>query len=69
MAQTKEEVIGARLTGAGLGGSVLALIRSSGVEKFARDIQNWYGSETGYNVQIMKTTIPGGVTVTPLDRS
>ena len=39
--------VGARMTGAGFGGSAVALVRASGVDDFVRDVSSAYGSATG----------------------
>ena len=67
--QTMDGVIGARLTGAGLGGSVLALVKRTYTDGFIKDIQNFYGEETGETVEVIRSNIPGGVTVTSFDQS
>jgi galactokinase len=39
--------VGARMTGAGFGGSAVALVRASGVDDFVRDVSTAYRSATG----------------------
>ncbi len=41
-------VVGARMTGGGFGGSAVALVRSSGVEDFVRDVESSYRRATGH---------------------
>jgi galactokinase len=39
--------VGARMTGAGFGGSAVALVRASGSEDFVAQVSSAYGSATG----------------------
>ncbi|MFW9920931.1 MAG: galactokinase [Candidatus Thorarchaeota archaeon] len=59
----QEGVMGARLSGAGFGGAVLALVKEKKVFTFMDAITKTYESEMGRIPDIIPVTIPGGVTV------
>jgi len=52
LASRTEGVIGARLTGAGLGGCTVNLVREGGVGRFAADVVERYRRETGLNAKM-----------------
>ena len=56
-------VFGARLTGAGLGGSVLALVSNKDIADFSKVVAREYEEETGIEPDITPVRIPGGVSV------
>ncbi|MFW9907667.1 MAG: galactokinase [Candidatus Thorarchaeota archaeon] len=58
-----EGVLGSRLTGAGFGGSVLALVRRGHVDDFCRRISANYESGTGVAPEVTPISIPGGVKI------
>jgi galactokinase len=66
LSQKQEGVFGSRLTGAGFGGSVLALVKNENIEQFRRNISQEYERETGMQPGIIPVNIPGGVTVKSL---
>ncbi len=53
-------VIGARLTGAGLGGAVICLVKRGDVTTIANAITKEYERELGLSASWMSTSIPGG---------
>lgn len=61
MAVHKEGVIGSRMTGTGLGGLVLAIIKQSHVEGFVKSISSQYEKESGKRPTVTVCDIPGGV--------
>ena len=62
-------VIGCRLTGAGLGGNLLILIKTIEASKIAKSIADEYEKESGLVPSISTCEIPGGVTVEELPSS
>jgi galactokinase len=56
-------VIGSRLTGAGFGGSVLAVVEREHVSDVKKHVSEKYLRESGIEPQIVESTIPGGVIV------
>ncbi len=63
MFRNQKGVIGSRLTGAGFGGSVLAIVENEYVAKAKKHISKEYLRKTGIEPQIIESTIPGGVTL------
>jgi galactokinase len=63
-AKKKKGVIGSRLTGAGLGGATLSVVKEKDSPAFIQEIRKDYESETNSVPEIIETTIPGGVVVT-----
>ncbi len=59
----QEGVFGARLTGAGFGGAILALVRDDCIPQFMKSIAAAYESEMGTEPDVMSISIPGGVRV------
>ncbi len=60
IASRQKDVIGSRLTGAGLGGAVLAFVKRSGVELFERTVSKEYERETGIEPRTIVGGVPGG---------
>ncbi|MEM2142613.1 MAG: hypothetical protein QXQ81_05105 [Candidatus Thorarchaeota archaeon] len=60
MSRSIEGVLGARMTGAGLGGSILALVKYDHVESFVSSIVSLYERETGLTPSVIHGAIPGG---------
>ncbi|MFT7517236.1 MAG: galactokinase [Myxococcota bacterium] len=56
---------GARLTGAGFGGCVAALVHPQAREKFERDVCEIYAAQTGLNTQVQWFSPAGGVCEIP----
>ncbi len=63
IASKKKGVIGSRLTGAGLGGSVLAIVHENQAATAANDVLQDYKDATGIESQARISSIPGGVIV------
>ncbi len=63
IARQQRGVVGARLTGAGLGGSVVILAERSDARDIAIAVGRQYQMETGLEPDVIITGIPGGVTV------
>ncbi len=59
----QEGVFGARLTGAGLGGAVLALVNDKNILTFADTIAKEYEAAMGVVPDVTPVSIPGGVKV------
>ncbi len=59
----QEGVFGSRLTGAGLGGAVLALVDNTKIDDYSLAITKEYEKETGLIPKIIPVSIPGGVQV------
>ncbi|TFG13566.1 galactokinase [Candidatus Thorarchaeota archaeon] len=63
IASEKKGVIGSRLTGAGLGGSVLVIVDEQKAAMVADDILQDYQKESGIESKARISSIPGGVLV------
>jgi galactokinase len=63
IASGKKGVIGSRLTGAGLGGSVLVIVDEQKAAMVAKDILQDYKKESGIESEARMSCIPGGVIV------
>ncbi len=61
--RNQKGVIGSRLTGAGLGGSVLGVVERERATNIRKRISKEYLRKTGIEPQIIESTIPGGVTL------
>jgi galactokinase len=59
-------VLGARMTGAGFGGSAICLAREAAVEPVIERLRSEYPRITGKTPQILACTFEDGVTVTPV---
>ena len=59
----QEGVFGTRLTGAGLGGAVLALVDNTKIDGYLLSVVKEYEEETGLNPDVTRVSIPGGVQV------
>lgn len=59
--KTDENVIGARMTGAGFGGCAIALVKTDKFEKFADKLSAYYQDKIGYACSVFKSTIGDGV--------
>ncbi len=55
-------VLGARMSGAGLGGNIIALVKERNMRTFMDTISREYESQTGNIPTVTKISIPGGVT-------
>ncbi|MFW9851129.1 MAG: galactokinase [Candidatus Thorarchaeota archaeon] len=66
LSHKQEGVFGARLTGAGMGGGVLALVKNDRIDSFSKSIKTEYENETGLHPDILHVSIPGGVQVKKL---
>jgi galactokinase len=67
LALAKDGVIGSRMTGAGLGGSTITMVKANDVDKFASDIAREYEHETGDAPEVIVCEIPGGVVVDSIE--
>jgi galactokinase len=63
LAQSERGCLGARMTGGGFGGSVVALVEHQAVETFAHSVQKKYGEGTGLNPAAYICTPAGAVEV------
>jgi len=54
-------VFGARMTGAGLGGSIISLMKAEKVQDYSDMISQVYEKEIGETPEIIACEIPGGV--------
>ncbi|MGY5879009.1 MAG: galactokinase [Candidatus Thorarchaeota archaeon] len=63
IAQQQQDILGCRLTGAGLGGNLLLLTKGKGVEDVVSTITHDYEQETGLEPETAICAIPGGVVV------
>lgn len=59
-AQAHEDVLGARMTGAGFGGCAIALVKDSGWDDFVSSIRDAYKAKIGYDTDIYKASIDDG---------
>jgi galactokinase len=59
-------VLGARMTGAGFGGSAICLAREAAVDTVIERLRSEYPRMTGKTPQILACTFENGVTVTPV---
>ncbi|MGY5874676.1 MAG: galactokinase [Candidatus Thorarchaeota archaeon] len=66
-ASGKDGVIGSRMTGAGLGGSTVTMVKTDSVDKFVSDIAKEYEHETGDIPKVIVCEIPGGVVVDSIE--
>ncbi len=66
IATSQEGVLGARLTGAGLGGGVLALVKDKHLRAFQEQMSRTYERETGVTPVIISGRIPGGAVTNSL---
>ncbi len=55
--------LGARMTGAGFGGSVLALVEKDAVSALVEDVSGWYERHTGLKVSVLETVAGNGVSI------
>jgi galactokinase len=63
LAQAQPACYGARLTGAGFGGAVVALVASGGAEAFAATVSSAYSRATGLEPQALICTATDGASV------
>ncbi|MHA1770157.1 MAG: galactokinase [Candidatus Thorarchaeota archaeon] len=63
IAHRQPGVIGARLTGAGFGGSIICLVKNEAITTAANAIVREYEDETNMSASWIATSIPGGVTI------
>ena len=62
-AQRDDGCYGARMTGAGLGGCAVALVRTAAVDAFADNVSSCYEEETGLKPNVYVCTATAGATV------
>jgi galactokinase len=55
------EVIGARMTGAGFGGCAIALVKKDAFDKFSAEVSEYYTKEVGYAPSVYSSLIGNGV--------
>jgi galactokinase len=60
LAEHKEGVYGARMTGGGFGGCVIALVHENHVEQFKRSVCEEYKRETGRDPEIYVSSAADG---------
>ena len=60
-AATDENVIGARMTGAGFGGCAIALVKKDSLESFTAKLTSFYVSKIGYAPSVYSSLIGNGV--------
>ncbi|WP_147534153.1 galactokinase [Bacillus marasmi] len=61
-------VLGAKMTGAGLGGSAIAIVEASQVDQFTENVNQEYKSKTGLDASFYIATISDGVRELYLDK-
>lgn len=57
--------LGARMTGAGFGGSVVALVERDSVQSIVEDVSSWYCRHTGLEASVIETGASRGVWTEP----
>jgi len=55
------DVAGARMTGAGFGGCAIALVKESGLDKFSKEVSEYYTTKIGYAPSVYSSLIGDGV--------
>ena len=65
IANAHSECIGARMTGGGFGGCVVALVAARGVPAFIREVRSTYLEAVGLEGAFYETTAAGGVRIIP----
>jgi len=60
-AATDENVIGARMTGAGFGGCAIALVKKDSLESFTNALTTYYTNKIGYAPSVYSSLIGNGV--------
>ncbi len=63
ISRRQEGIFGCRMSGAGFGGSVLALVDMRHLKSFISNTKKEYETETGVCPHVMEVSIPGGVQV------
>ena len=63
LARQQKGVLGSRLTGAGLGGAIISLVKTKHVDEFIRSVTQDYENATGQTPSILAGRPPGGVIV------
>lgn len=63
MARGLPGVLGSRLTGAGLGGSTITMVKARHLAEFVKEIGSEYERESGNQPSVYATQIPGGIVV------
>lgn len=58
---TDENVLGARMTGAGFGGCAIALVKESAFESFSDGLTEYYSGKIGYAPSVYSSSIGDGV--------
>lgn len=61
LSEEQEGVLGSRLSGAGFGGNVIALVKQRSLDRFKNEVSKEYEGETGKRPHITEVSIPGGV--------
>jgi len=59
--KTNNDVIGARMTGAGFGGCAIALVKKDAFDKFSAEVSEYYTKEVGYAPSVYSSLIGDGV--------
>jgi len=63
LARQQEGVLGSRLTGAGLGGAIISLVKAEYVDEFIQSMTKNYEGATGQTPSMLTGRPPGGVIV------
>ena len=59
--KNNEHCLGARMTGAGFGGCAIALVDKGGIDKFGKDLIEFYEEKIGYKPTVFASEIGNGV--------
>lgn len=59
--KNNRDVAGARMTGAGFGGCAIALVKESALDKFRKEVMQYYTSKIGYAPSVYSSLIGDGV--------
>jgi galactokinase len=60
-ALTDQNVVGARMTGAGFGGCAIALVKKDSLDSFAKGLTEYYTKKIGYAPSVYSSLIGNGV--------
>lgn len=66
LAGSEDEVVGARLTGAGFGGCTVNLVKEDGLDRFEKRVVEEYATRTGRKPKLHVCKASAGVQVSPL---
>src|SRR5262249_52947573 len=67
LANARDGLIGARMTGGGFGGCTINLVRTTAVDRFKTEMQSAYHQATGISPEIYVSHAGGGATKIPTD--